>query len=203
MHLNISLSYNIENKIYLKQGVRSPGEKPRKKWQAKFSFLFLVSNQEQPHRKRQAVAEISTRCIISSLERLRFAHQLSLQATVDVVFMNLKFYGNIIGTVVFQIVCYVHLVLTDLFHEWFLILHTGTFGCTVREGNANAQIMAMHCGRNERAQIQKATETFKVHAAQRLMEEWRYWDPEMETMRLEEVPKMVAVFYKGCWSSKL
>lgn len=117
MHLKLLLSYNIENKIYLKQSGWSPGEKPRKKRQAKFSFLFLVSNQEQTHRKRQAAAEIPTQCTIFSLERLCFAHQLSLQATLDEAFMNLKFYGNTIGIVVFQIVFYVHFVLTGLFHE--------------------------------------------------------------------------------------
>lgn len=127
----------------------------QRKWQAKFSFLFLISNQEQTHRKRQAAAEIPTQWTICSLERLCFAHQLSLQATLDGAFMNLKFYENIIGIVAFQIVFYVHLVLTGLFQEWFLILHTGAFSCTVREGNTNIQMMAMHCGRNGRAEIRK------------------------------------------------
>lgn len=115
MHLKILLSYNIENKIYLKQGGKSPGRSPEK--MTKFSFLFLISNQEQTHRKRQAAAEIPTQWTICSLERLCFAHQLSLQATLDGAFMNLKFYENIIGIVAFQIVFYVHLVLTGLFQE--------------------------------------------------------------------------------------
>lgn len=171
MLLKFLLSCNIENKIYLKQGGRSPGEKSREN--DRLSFPFSVSNQEQTHRKRQAAAEIPTQCIISSLGRLCFAHQLSLQATLDGAFMNLKFYGNIIGIVVFQIVFCVHLVLTGLFHEWFLILHTGAFGCTLREGNANIQMMAMHCRRSGRAEMRKL---LKLSKSMQLRGWWKSGD---------------------------
>lgn len=96
--------------------------------------------------------------------------------------MNLKFCGNIIGIVAFQIVFYVHLVLTGLCHERFLIPHTGTFGCTVREGNANIQNNGHALWQEQKGRDKKASENFKVHVAQRLKEGWRHKDPEMETM---------------------
>lgn len=56
MRLNISISYNIENKIHLKQGVRSPGEKPRKndRLSFPFSFCYQIKN-KLTEKDRQAL----------------------------------------------------------------------------------------------------------------------------------------------------
>lgn len=53
----------------------------------------------------------------------------------------------------------------------------------------------MHCVKNGKTD-RKVAKTFIDHVAKRLMAEWRCKDPEMERLRLEEMPKMIAVFLR-------